>query len=74
MMQISAEIRTVHRMPVVAAGALAPDNLRGMETAADGETVRTVLAGMPLRSAIASVDDYLMNLLVVEDLCSRVLP
>lgn len=71
MMQVHAEIRTVHRMPVVAAGALAPDNLKGMETTAEKETVRTVMAGMPLRSAIASVDDYLMNLAVVEDLCTR---
>ena len=72
MMRIHAEIRTVHCMPAVAAGALSPDNLKGMETTADGQTVRTVMAGMPLRSAIASVDDYLMNLSVVEDLCTRV--
>jgi len=74
MMQISAMIRTLHRMPAVAAGALSPDNLKGMETTAEGETVMSTLAGMPLRSAIASVDDYLMNLAVVEDLCSHVLP
>jgi len=45
-----------------------------METTAEGGTVMSTLAGMPLRSAIASVDDYLMNLAVVEDLCSHVLP
>jgi hypothetical protein len=72
MMRIHAEIRTEHRMPEVAAGALSPDNLKGMETTAEGETVRTVMAGMALRSALASVDDYLMNLAVVEDLCTRV--
>jgi len=71
-MRIHAEIRTEHRMPEVAAGALSPDNLKGMETMADGGVVRTVMAGMPLRSALASVDDYLMNLAVVEDLCTRV--
>jgi hypothetical protein len=74
MMRIHAEIRTRHRMPGVAAGALSPDNLKGMETLAEGETVLTTMDGMPLRSAIASVDDYLMNLAVVEDLCSHVLP
>ncbi|MDD1655904.1 MAG: hypothetical protein LUO87_00815 [Methanomicrobiales archaeon] len=72
MMQIHAEIRTVHRMPGVAAGAVTPDNLKGMETTADGGVVRTVLAGPQLRSTIASVDDYLMNLAVVEDLCTHV--
>jgi hypothetical protein len=74
MMQIRAGIRTCHRMPMVAAGALSPDNLKGMETRAEGETVLTTMDGIPLRSAIASVDDYLMNLAVVEDLCSHVLP
>ena len=72
MMRIHAEIRTVHRLPEVAAGALSPDNLKGMETRADSGAVRTVLSGTQLRSVIASVDDYLMNLSVVEDLCSRV--
>jgi hypothetical protein len=43
-----------------------------METRADGGAVRTALSGTQLRSVIASVDDYLMNLSVVEDLCSRV--
>jgi hypothetical protein len=59
-------------MPEVAAGALSPDNLKGMETTAEGGVVRTVMEGTQLRSAIASVDDYLMNLAVVEDLCTRV--
>ena len=72
MMRIHAEIRTVHRMPGVAAGAVSPDNLKGMETTADGGVVRTVMAGTQLRSAIASVDDYLMNLAVAEDLCTHV--
>jgi hypothetical protein len=72
MMRVHAEIRTVHRMPEVAAGALSPDNLKGMETTAEGGVVRTVMEGTQLRSAIASVDDYLMNLAVVEDLCTRV--
>ena len=71
-MRVHAEIRTVHRMPEVAAGALSPDNLKGMETTAEGGVVRTVMEGTQLRSAIASVDDYLMNLAVVEDLCTRV--
>jgi hypothetical protein len=74
MMRIHAEIRTEHRMPEVAAGAISPDNLTGMETTVEGDAVRTVMAGMPLRSAIASVDDILTNLAVVEDLCSHVFP
>jgi hypothetical protein len=41
-----------------------------METAADGDKVITTITGTQLRSVIASVDDYLMNLAVAEDACS----
>ena len=70
MMQIHATITTVHRDAACVASSLAPDNLRGMTTVADGERVTTVIDGTRLRSVIASVDDYLMNLAVAEDACS----
>jgi len=41
-----------------------------METKADDGRVRTTIEGTSLRSVIASVDDYLMNLAVAEDTCS----
>jgi uncharacterized FlgJ-related protein len=41
-----------------------------MTTTADGDHVNTAIEGTQLRSVIASVDDYLMNLAIAEDACS----
>ena len=70
MMQIEGTITTVHENARCVAAALAPDNLRSMETKAEGDRVITTITGTQLRSVIASVDDYLMNLAVAEDACS----
>jgi hypothetical protein len=70
MIQIEGPITTVHENAACVAAALAPDNLRSMETAADGDKVITTITGTQLRSVIASMDDYLMNLAVAEDACS----
>ncbi len=70
MMEIRGEILTIHRNAECVAGALMPDNLLSMQTTADGDLVRTVVTGTRLRSVIASVDDYLMNLAIAEDLCN----
>jgi hypothetical protein len=70
MMQIEGTITTVHGNARCVAAALAPDNLRSMETKADGDRVITTITGTQARSVIASVDDYLMNLAVAEDACS----
>ena len=70
MMQIEGTITTVHTHARCVAGALAPDNLRSMETRADGDRIITTITGTQLRSVIASVDDYLMNLAIAEDACS----
>jgi len=70
MMQISGTITTVHGNAPCVAQALSPDNLRSMETTADGDRVITTITGTQLRSVIASVDDYLMNLTIAEDACS----
>jgi len=70
MMQIDGIITTVHENARCVAAALAPDNLRSMETKAEEGRVITTIAGTQLRSVIASVDDYLMNLAVAEDACS----
>ncbi|MEN6442557.1 MAG: KEOPS complex subunit Pcc1 [Methanoregula sp.] len=72
MMQITGMIATRHGNAASVAEALAPDNLRSMTTTADGNTVTTMIAGTQLRSVIASVDDYLMNLAIAEDTCSVV--
>ena len=70
MMQISGTITTVHEDAGCVAQALAPDNLRSMETKAEDGRVVTTITGTQLRSIIASVDDYLMNLAIAEDACS----
>ena len=70
MMQVEGIIKTRHADAACVAAALSPDNLRSMETGAEGDRVVTTIRGMQLRSVIASVDDYLMNLAVAEDACS----
>jgi predicted regulator of Ras-like GTPase activity (Roadblock/LC7/MglB family) len=67
MMQVSALITTVHADAESVASSLAPDNLKGMTTTADGDRVTTVIHGTQIRSVIASVDDYLMNLAIADE-------
>ena len=66
---ITGTIRTAHARPGCVVGALRPDNLRNMVTGMEDGMVHTEIGGAPLRSIIASVDDYLMNLAIAEDLC-----
>ena len=70
MMQIDGTITTAHPRAACVAAALRPDNLRDMETRADGDRVVTSVTGTQIRTIIASVDDYLMNLTVAEEACS----
>jgi hypothetical protein len=70
MMEITGEIITKHRDPSCVARALHPDNLSSMVTVAGEGTVITKVHGHQLRSVIASVDDYLMNLAIAEEICS----
>jgi hypothetical protein len=74
MMHIKGRITTGHGNADCVASALAPDNLRSMTTTADGDQVITAIEGTQLRSVIASVDDYLMNLAIAEDACSSFSP
>jgi hypothetical protein len=67
MMQVSALISTVHTDAGSVASSLAPDNLIDMTTTADGGRVTTVIHGSQIRSVIASVDDYLMNLAIADE-------
>jgi hypothetical protein len=69
MIKIRGEIRTRHRNAACVAPALCPDNLQSMRTYAEGGLVVTTIQGDSLRSVIASVDDYLMNLAVAEEMC-----
>jgi len=69
-MKIEGSITTMHPRAGCVAKALAPDNLSSMETRAEGDLVMTIITGTQVRSVIASVDDYLMNLAIAEDACS----
>jgi len=69
MMKIEGEIITSHKNAGCIAAALRPDNLTSMTTTADGDRVITSITGTQVRSVIASVDDYLMNLAIAEDAC-----
>jgi hypothetical protein len=69
-MQISGRIVSKHTDASCIAESLSADNLLSMETKADGDNVVCEIRGEKLRSVIASVDDYLMNLSVAEEICS----
>lgn len=69
-LEVSGAIRTRHNMPECVGRALKVDNLRSMVTSARKGYVITEIEGTQLRSIIASVDDYLMNLAIAEEICS----
>ena len=71
-MEIEGTILTFHARPQEIAASLRPDNLQGMTTGVLDGVVLTTIRGQRLRSVIASVDDYLMNLGVAEELCTFV--
>ncbi|MBT8507538.1 hypothetical protein AZH53_03765 [Methanomicrobiaceae archaeon CYW5] len=71
-MKVHGIIRTRHARPDCVAAALHADNLLGMDTHALDGIVETTLTSEKLRSTIASVDDYLMNLAIAEDTCCYV--
>jgi hypothetical protein len=74
-MKITGVIRTVHQAPACVAEAVAADNLREMETRAEDGTpegvVITTITSTKIRSVIASMDDYLANITVAEELCRK---
>lgn len=69
MMRIDGVITTTHRNPSCIAGAIRVDNLSAMETSETATAVITTVTGTKLRSVIASVDDYLMNLSIADEAC-----
>ncbi len=69
MIHVHGVLTTAHRNPACVASALRPDNLLSMRTGCEEGRVVTVIEGVSLRSVIASVDDYLMNLGIAEEVC-----
>ena len=74
MISITGTIRTRHNEPACVAASLVPDNLRSMDTKAVEGYVETRITGTSVRSVIASMDDYLMNLAIADETCSSVSP
>jgi hypothetical protein len=70
MIRIEGTIETPHAHPECVAAALEPDNLTLIRTRPVRGGVRAEIDGTRLRSIIASVDDYLMNLAIAEDICT----
>jgi hypothetical protein len=60
---------TRHRQPDCVAKAISVDNLSSMQTISKDGFVTTDIQGNKMRSIIASVDDYLVNLTLAEELC-----
>lgn len=71
-MRIEGIVCTPHADPECVARALSSDNLSNMTTTASGGMVRTEIQTDRLRSLVASLDDYLMNLGIAEDICDYV--
>ncbi len=70
-MIIRGSIRTNHSHAKCIADSVSTDNLSEMRTLAEGDFVITRIAGTRVRSVIASMDDYLMNLAVADDVCKK---
>lgn len=69
-MRITAEIRSRYPDAEHIAASLSPDNGGFMTVCGSDGCVVANIEGESLRSIIATVDDYLMNLSVSERLCS----
>ena len=70
--RIEAIICTPHVNPECVAQALSSDNLSNMTTNALDGMVRTEMQTDRIRSLVASIDDYLMNLGIAEEMCGYV--
>jgi hypothetical protein len=70
MIRIEGTVETPHSHPECVAAALEPDNLTLIRTSLIEGGVRAEIGGTRLRSITASVDDYLMNLAIAEDVCT----
>ncbi|MFU8766087.1 MAG: KEOPS complex subunit Pcc1 [Candidatus Methanoperedens sp.] len=49
------------------AESLSPDNVSGIDTVVEGDSVTVTFEGEKIGSVLSSVDDYLMNARIAED-------
>ena len=73
-MKITGTIISKTESAKTIAEALSPDNCRYMECVSEGDTVIASVSGDSVKTVLATVDDYLMNLSVAcktHDACSK---
>lgn len=68
-MRITGELRSMHPGADCIAASLSPDNGGFMRVDVEDGCVVARIEGESLRSVLATVDDYLMNLSISERLC-----
>jgi hypothetical protein len=61
-----ATVRTTHDDPETVAAAVAPDNTDEMATDVDGDAVETRIERPSTGGLAATVDDYVVNLIVAD--------
>ncbi|MCK9313038.1 MAG: hypothetical protein M0P20_03145 [Methanocorpusculum sp.] len=71
-MKISGEIRSKNLSADEIEKSLSPDNCGFIETSFEDGCIVAKVSGESLRSVIATVDDYLMNLSVAEKLVETI--
>lgn len=70
-MKIEGTIRTFHTEADSIAESVSADNLSEMKTEAHEGFVITRIESSRIRSVIASMDDYMTNITVAEELCEK---
>jgi len=54
------------------ARSLAPDNVSGIQTFVDGDSATVTFSADKIGTMLSSVDDYLMNAKIAEDMLKKV--
>jgi len=67
-MRCRGKIVTSHENPRIIADALRPDNTKCIKTSCKGKKVITEFNADEIGTLIASVDDYLLNLQIAEEM------
>ena len=67
-MKIKGMISTQHENAACVAAAVQTDNMSDIETVAQDNHVVTMITGTSFSRVIATVDDYLMNLTVADEM------
>lgn len=68
---MKATIRTTHPAPVVVAEALRPDNTDDISTTVVEDRIETTITRDAPGSVQATIDDYLVNLILAEETRQR---